>query len=365
MPTDAPLHGSYDPEDVTFLLTPMTMATIDIASKERLIQSGARHYSEMLSPEAAPSDAYLRLYHAALAANGLKLASHINTLATALEARATGPIALVSLVRAGTPIAALLARVLRRRGVSVSHHAISIIRGRGIDHAALTHILSTHAPASLVFIDGWTGKGAIAAELRGSNGAALCGIQPYLAVVADPAGCADLAATSEDYVIPSGLLGGIVSGLVSRSVLNAAIAPGMFHGCVMLDHLAPHDLSRAHLDAIDALTLTVPPQTENLWDPADRPRLAAQCRTMLQRIAHDHGVDDLNRIKPGIAESTRAVLRRAPYRLLVSDEADPNLRHLMLLASENGVAVGRLQSAGVDHAGAYRAVAIIAGIGGE
>ncbi|MES2902001.1 MAG: cysteine protease StiP domain-containing protein, partial [Pseudomonadota bacterium] len=48
--------GSYRSGDVTFLLKPLAMADfVDVAEKEKLIQSGQRHYSEMLSPESLPS----------------------------------------------------------------------------------------------------------------------------------------------------------------------------------------------------------------------------------------------------------------------------------------------------------------------
>jgi hypothetical protein len=43
---------------------------------------------------------------------------------------------------------------------------------------------------------------------------------------------ADVAATYDDYAIPSGILNATVSGLTSRSILNAAIGPEDFHGCV-------------------------------------------------------------------------------------------------------------------------------------
>ena len=46
-----PFHGSYLPQQVQFLLKPISVETVvDTAHKEALIQSGRRHYSEMLSP---------------------------------------------------------------------------------------------------------------------------------------------------------------------------------------------------------------------------------------------------------------------------------------------------------------------------
>ncbi|MBC7475263.1 MAG: hypothetical protein H7263_13295, partial [Candidatus Sericytochromatia bacterium] len=44
-------HGSYKSDDVTFLLKPINIQETDILSKEKLIQSGSKHYSEMISQE--------------------------------------------------------------------------------------------------------------------------------------------------------------------------------------------------------------------------------------------------------------------------------------------------------------------------
>ena len=47
--------GSYLPEDVTFLLKPVHLESTDLVEKEQLIQSGQRHYSEMITREKLPS----------------------------------------------------------------------------------------------------------------------------------------------------------------------------------------------------------------------------------------------------------------------------------------------------------------------
>jgi hypothetical protein len=348
-PALAPFSGSYDPDDVNFLMKPVALAPTGVAAKERLIQSGQRHYSEMVPQENVPGEAYLALYRDALARNGARLARDVTDLAGALAQRRPH-IVIASLARAGTPIGVLLRRALRRLGVTAQHYSLSIIRDRGIDREALRHIAERHDPRDVVFVDGWTGKGAIAGELRAS----LAGASPFLTVVADPAGQADLSATSEDYLIPSGILNAIVSGLVSRSILNGAlVGPGDFHACVHHRHLAPNDLSRAFVDAIDALAQGERPRPLTRTD-AEREDAALACEALMARLMRDHDVADLNRIKPGIAEATRAVLRRLPERLLVRDRDDPDVRHLLLLARESGLAVGALPADS-----RYRAVTII------
>lgn len=70
-------------------------------------------------------------------------------------------IALVSFVRAGLPLGVLLRRALVEMGRDARHYGISIIRDRGIDSVALEAIIKAHGAENIVFVDGWTGKGAI------------------------------------------------------------------------------------------------------------------------------------------------------------------------------------------------------------
>jgi hypothetical protein len=359
-PGNQPFSGSYAPADCTFLLKPVTLAPVDVATKEELIQSGRRHYSEMLSAETPPGPEYLRLYDDALARNGARLAQDVVNLAGALTERAAGrgKIVIASLARAGTPVGILLRRALARLGIAATHYSLSIIRDRGIDREALRFIAGRHDPRDVVFVDGWTGKGTITRELQASLAGRPFGFTPFLAVVADPAGCADLAASGEDYLIPSGLLNAIVSGLVSRSVLNdALVGPGNFHACVHYPHLARHDRSRDFIVKIDALMSALQPCPIPLT-PKQKAARAAACEAMVAGLMHDLRLKDRNRIKPGVAEATRAVLRRLPDRLLLRDASDPDVAHLVHLAREKQVPIHPLPG---DHG--YRAVAIIRTLG--
>lgn len=359
---DADWHfsGSYDPDDVIFLLKPAVIAATSVAEKEALIQSGKRHYSEMLSAESVPDARYLSLYRAALAANGARLRHDIARLAEAIRQRpeTARECVIVSLARAGTPIGVLLARALRRLGVVTHHYSISIIRGRGIDEVALAYIARRHGTTSSVFVDGWTGKGAIRGELDASLAASGNGFAPFLTVVADPAGVADLAATIDDYAIPSGLLNGIVSGLVSRSVLNAAlVGPGEFHACLSMDNIASHDVSRQFISDVEAADDW---QGDGAaWTAATADLARTGARAIIGKIAAEYGVRDINRLKPGIAEATRAILRRVPDRVLISDRSDPAIAHILHLADEADIPVIErdLRS--------YRAITIIRDLGGE
>lgn len=354
-----PFSGSYAPEDVAFLLKPVSLAATSVAAKEAAIQSGQRHYSEMIAPEQIPGPDYLALYHAALARNGDRLAQDIASLAAHLAERRPGrEIVIASLARAGTPIGVLLVRTLRAWGHDATHYSISIIRDRGIDVQALAHIAARHDPADTVFVDGWTGKGAIAGELRRSLADRPFGFAALLAVVADPAGQADIAASDDDYLIASGLLNGIVSGLVSRSILSAkTVGPGDFHACVTYPEHAAADLSRSFVDTLAPKAIAAKPRPID-GHATNRPALRECCEAMVEHMLALADTRDRNRIKPGIAEATRALLRRLPDRLLVRDRTDPDVAHLLHLAKAGNVAVDPLPAAS-----RYRAVAIIRSLG--
>jgi hypothetical protein len=350
--------GSYDPDDVVFLLKPSSIEPTDIAEKESLIQSGERHYSEMLSVETVPDERYLKLYETALAANAARLRHDVDQLARAIQNRpqTSRSCVILSLARAGTPIGILLKRALHSLGVETFHYSISIIRGRGIDDNALDYVAARHGTRNAIFVDGWTGKGAIRGELDRSLKTST--FKPFLAVVADPAGRADLAATFDDYVIPSGLLNGIVSGLVSRSILNEdLVGPNDFHACVSMPEHSGSDVSQAFIDTVERA---------DEWtgeSVAWAPELAEQVRNdadeMIRSIAEECGVRDLNRIKPGIAEATRAILRRVPDRIYVQRRDDPDVAHICLLADKAGVPVIE------RNMGTYRAITIIKDLGGD
>jgi Phosphoribosyl transferase (PRTase)/PELOTA RNA binding domain len=350
--------GTYPTDDVVFLLNPKQIKSTPVAEKEALIQSGLRHYSEMLSAESLPDERYMQLYETALSSNAARLRHDIEQLAQAVQRRpkTSESCVVISLARAGTPIGILLKRALERLGIETWHYSISIIRGRGVDKNALDYIAKRHGTENSIFVDGWTGKGAIRGELdRSLENSAFA---PFLAVVADPAGRADLAATFDDYVIPSGLLNGIVSGLVSRSVLNDnVVGPNDFHACVYNSEHASDDVSREFIAAIERAGEW--DAVSDHWNAAVVNQVRAEAERMIQSIAAECGVDDLNRIKPGIAEATRAILRRVPDRIYVHRRDDPDVAHICLLADKAGLPVIE------KNMRTYRAITIIKNLAGD
>ena len=358
-----PFSGSYRPGDVQFLLKPIDVDPIDVADKERLIQSGQRHYSEMLSRESLPTARYLEVFHRALATGLGQMAQGVLDLAAIIAERHPGEITLISLARAGTPVGVALKHVLGEIfGRDPEHYSISIIRDRGIDRAALRYILEQAGrdPAGLVFVDGWTGKGVIARELRRAlaDFASDQGVRldTDLYALTDLAG-SGVAPSDLDYLIPSSILNATLSGLVSRSILNEHIGPDDFHGCVYYREFAHADLS---VWFIEELLRAVRARLAAGYAPNARPVDPAMARArstaLLAAVRESFGIRDENLIKPGIGEATRVLLRRVPERVIIRDPEAPDVAHLLELVHEKAV---RWQA---DRALPYQAVSLIKGV---
>jgi hypothetical protein len=331
-------HGSYLPEDVTFLLKKVSMQVTDVAAKEEAIQSGRRHYSEMISMEKAPTAEYMELFAKAMETGAERMGIETARLAHAIAASVRGPITLVSLVRAGVPLGVVLKRAIKELGRNVEHYGVSIIRDKGIDDEAMRRILATRPVEGITFVDGWTGKGAITSQLEASF-KAYSDQAPCFVVLADPCGRASLAASGDDWLIPSGILGCTVSGLISRSILNEdVVGPGDYHACVQWDHLAEHDISRSFVDDIWKHTLSaLAREIPSVWSEGERREHREAADAAVAWVVEENGVTNINRVKPGIAEATRAILRRMPEKVYVSSPNDPELAALMHLIVDRGV----------------------------
>lgn len=339
-------HGSYAPEDVTFLLKPLDYVdNLPPEAKERAMQQGIRHYSEMLTPETLPSARYLALFDAALQENGMQMAHDCNVLATHIAETIPNPV-LVSLARAGTPVGVVLKHLLSRRLASeIAHYSISIIRDRGIDTNALNYILKQHdhSGQNLVFIDGWTGKGVINRELekaiRDYNFSHKTQIPARLYVLSDLAGVAWQSASYSDYLIPSAILNATVSGLVSRSVLNQQIGENDFHGCLYYRDFAGEDRSRYFVRTLLRYAESLPTETFSVPDNRCKQQQKTKMQQFIAAQCRQYGIQDINLIKPGIGEATRVLLRRLPEKIIVQNLNDRAVAHLIALAEEKNVPV--------------------------
>jgi hypothetical protein len=353
--------GSYAEDDVIFLLKQIEMEPTSVDEKERLIQTGAAHYSEMISEERRPDARYLDIFDDARDRAVHRIASEIISIALLIEAKIRAgqidpKITLCSLVRAGVPYGVLLHRELVALGIDSVHYGVSIIRDKGLDENAMAFIMANRPATGVVFVDGWTGKGAISRELS-KSWKEISGLEPEFAVLADPSGYATMSGSYEDWLIPSGILGANVSGLISRSILNKdLIGPDDFHGFIPVDHLADIDVSRSFVDEITAYAKTLHGKVHaGIQDPETRMELRQDSAECVTAIAYDYSVTNLNRIKPGIAEATRAVLRRKPKMVFVRSRSDADVAALVHLCEKDGVEL----KVCAKTTGPYRAITLI------
>lgn len=329
------LRSSYSEKDVILLLKDITGLVTPQSTEERekLIQSG-RHYCEMLPIEYVPSEKYMEAYQKALKNYSETTAKAVGRLADKIIRKKGSEVVLVSLARAGIPIGILLKRYMKMKyGIEVPHYAVSIIKDRGIDDNAMQYLLKRHPAENLLFVDGWIGKGAILNELK-KELLKYEGVSDELAVVSDPANITELCGTHEDILIPSACLNSTVSGLISRTFLrNDIIGKEDFHGAVYYGEMKNSDLSYDFINAIERKFVLESIKNDKIVKGSGLDEVKA--------IAQHFGVDNINLIKPGIGETTRVLLRRVPWRVLIDCECknDISLTHIKRLAEEKNVKI--------------------------
>lgn len=347
--------SSYSPDDVTILLQDLKgkVPVLDTKEREKLNQSGI-HYSEMLPVEYVPSAEYLKVYENALKSQDKQTAQAVINLAhKILSVKPTKNIVLVSLARAGTPVGILLKRYLSKYcNCNVTHYTISIIRGKGIDIAAMNYILSKHNAKDIVFVDGWVGKGAINRVL--AEAVAKLNVEdlsPELAVLSDPAYETKLCGTRDDFLIPSACLNSTVSGLISRTVKLKDMTNDEYHGAVYYEENKEHDLSNLFLDEIEDYFSNLKLDNTNVT------LSTIKGIDEVKRIASEFGINDINKIKPGVGETIRVLLRRIPDVILIKPNANPQfIEPIIRLTKEKNVPIKEYPLLGYNTCGIIKDV---------
>lgn len=329
------MRSSYSKDDVILLLKDITglVEPQSTEEREKQIQAG-RHYCEMLPIEYVPSSKYMEVYEEALRNYSKPTAKAIGVLADKVIREKGRDVVLVSLARAGIPVGILLKRYIKfKYNIDVLHYSISIIRGRGIDKNAMNYMLERHNADKLLFVDGWIGKGAILNELK-KDLMEFDGVSSDIAVVADPANVTELCGTHDDILIPSSCLNSTVSGLISRTFLrDDIIGEDDFHGAVYYGELSDSDLSYKFINAIE--------KHFTVDEKPDGKMISGLGVNEVKDIASEFGIDDINLVKPGIGETTRVLLRRVPWKVLIDSryKDDASLAHIVRLAKEKNVPV--------------------------
>lgn len=332
------METSYNKNDVEILLKNINglVEPKDILEREKLIQNGA-HYSEMLPVEYKPSLEYMKMYEMALQDYSECVALAVGVLSHKIVDKRGKNVVLVSLARAGIPAGILIKRYMKKYfDVDVKHYAISIIRDMGIDGVAMDYILKNHKAEDILFVDGWIGKGAILGQLQEAM-ADYPNVSSELAVIADPAHLVELSGTYEDVLIPSSCLNCTVSGLISRTFLRKdVIGENDFHGALYYEDMKDEDVSYDFIDSIEKYFSPVE-SYENNADILQGDNGVVE----VKKIADEFDIKNINYIKPSIGETTRVLLRRVPWKVLISEQHknDKEVQHILKLAEEKNVEI--------------------------
>ncbi|PLS19780.1 hypothetical protein CVD28_04795 [Bacillus sp. M6-12] len=334
------MPSSYEEHDCIFVMKNVSdkVSEMNTEEKEANISKGV-HYSEMLPKEYYPSKEYLNLFYKSLSASALSIAQHVANVAELIVKEKGKDVILVSLARAGTPIGVLIKKYIQfKYGIFAPHYSISIIRGKGFDENAVAYIVNKHQSANLQFIDGWTGKGAINNVLKE---AVLDFKEKYdveldgeLAVLADPSQATSIYGTREDFLIPSACLNSTVSGLVSRTFhRDDVIGEHDYHGAKYYEEWEKVDVSFFFIHEVSRYFRYL--QTVDL----EKGEVVNSGMKEVLSIQEKFGIKDINKIKPGVGETTRVLLRRVPWKILVDDLNNPHLEHILMLAKDRNVSV--------------------------
>lgn len=341
---DYPLVPStYKTEDCLFLLKDLTdvMEEISIEEKEKRIASGI-NYSEMISKENFVGPEINELFLAMLDDEAEKLADYIGIISDEAFRQKGDDLIIVSLARAGSPVGVLMKRYLSfKYSITIPHYSISIIRGKGIDENALHYILKKHPDGKLLFVDGWTGKGSITAELQKSirefNHKYNKNIDDSLVVIADPARKSMIYGTREDICIPNACLNSTVSGLVSRTIHNPEyIKDEDFHGAKFFHELNTEDYSNFFVEQI-ANKFKKEHSEVAFKSPED-----SYVNTVISTLVSEKIIPptfDLTKLKLSIGETSRAIIRRKPAGIYVNDIKNPDLRFVLHMAEAKHIPV--------------------------
>lgn len=333
------LESTFKKDDCIYLLKDLTsvIKEVSIDEKEKLISQGV-NYSEMISKEYPLSDEINDIFKETLEKNAKQLAYYTGAIAEEIYRRGKENAIIVSLARAGSPVGALIKRYIAfKYNANIPHYSISIIRDKGIDENALNYIRKNHPNGIITFVDGWTGKGSITKELKKAiisyNEKYGTNISYDLAVLADPAKLSAIAGTKSDICIPNACLNSTVSGLVSRTIHNKdLIGEKDFHGAKIYYDLQKYDMTNYFLDVVEKHFSKEDKPVEINIDTNYVP-------SVISKLANDFPMADINKVKLSIGESSRALLRRKPYVLLVKNIDNPDLSFVLHLAKQKNVEI--------------------------
>jgi len=244
-------------------------------------------------------------------------------------------IVLVAILRAGLFISLGLAkRMAYLRGEDVPVVALGLFHEAGIDRQAFTQIRADYPDHYPVFVDGWTGRGVVAAELKKScsrlnEKTDLPGF-PLLATLIDPGHYGDLWGTDQDMLLECAHFSAPEVLGFSRAFIKDP--EQMWNAYTYPEEYCNHALIDAWLNIFTSEISTL---------PEDRKSEVQNLPEILDEII---GITSTQagQWKVNINEVARTFVNRKPKQLILgitSTEAELLIPNILYLADKNSVPV--------------------------
>lgn len=338
------MKSSYNEDDVILLLNDVTDKIKPVTQEQRriLVEKG-EYVRSIIIKEYEVSKEYTKIVNDNMDLYIENVAKTVGILAEKLYTLKKNDLVLVDIARAGIPIGILLKRYLKMyHNVDIPHYSISLVQG--LDPKAMEYIINKHGTKGIQFIDGWTGKGTVAKEIKRCVEKYYPDVDWGLGVLSDCINVAKYVGTREDIYIPHSPLNAAVTGLVSITVKNEKFDnPSGFHSAIYLKELEEDDQSAEYIErVVKQFTKqeNIEINNELLIDDTEIDKISKLINTNKKEL------------NPGINEAARAVLRRDLKKLIVQDKNDKELAVLIKLASSKNIPVEEMPLNG------YKAVSV-------
>lgn len=323
------IHSTFKEEDVEILLKDVKneIEIIDINNPKNV--NSNLHYCDFIPMEKELDKDYVNIFNKMLKLTERQTASYVKRL-TEMVCEKYPNVVFVSLLRGGTIVGVLMKRYAKKvMNKDIRHYSVGLSRGKGIDFRALKEIVTNNPNKTIVFVDGWVGKGTTKLELDKTcqlfNKKYGTNVKPIMAVLSDLKNISDFTATHEDVLLPNSLINAQGCGLISRITQNEKIVnDDEYNGAVIFDNLKNEDKTYILIDNISKYfgqsEMEISTVTEN-----------SKNSIVLDDIIDKYKIKNINGIKVGINETIRILLKRNVSFVLVKNRNNKELEPIKYL----------------------------------
>lgn len=331
------INSTFSKDDVTVLLNDVSdkVEIIDINNEREKEKVKNMHYCDFIPTEKSPSKEYLEIFNQMLKLTANKTAEYIANLAIKITS-AYDNVVLVSLARAGIIPGILIKRYCKKfLNQEINHYAVGMSRGKGIDFNALNYILEENPSSTIIFVDGWVGKGTTKLELDKTcakfNKMYKKEVKPILATISDLKKVSDFIATNEDVLLPISLFNALGCGLISRITQNSDIIDkNSYNGAIVFENLKEYDQTNNIIETIEK-HFEKPRITENETTSIDKFNEIA--------IKNKFNLKNINGIKAGINETIRILLKKNVSFVILKSRDSETLKPIIYLCNLKNIRI--------------------------